>query len=77
MSPEAATNKRTVISHLSSLPTTATCLAPSFSIVRLLTGTNFDPVWSQLMMRASGMDEASNAGLTCIKRFVCREGCQG
>lgn len=44
MSPEAATDKSTVISPLSSLPTTATCLTPFRFIVHSLTGASLVPV---------------------------------
>ena len=47
--------KRTVISLLSSITTTSTCLLLLSAKVYWLAGTNLDPVLSQLMTNSCGM----------------------
>ena len=68
--PETVTDIRTVTSLLSSCPMIATCFVPSLSMVHSLTGTNLEPVWSQLIMRACGMFHVSTSLLT-LRRNAC------
>ena len=70
--PEAVTDIRTVTYLLSSYPMIATCFVPSLSMLHSFTGTNLDPVWSQLIMRPCGMFHVSTSLLTlkeCLLYF--------
>ena len=53
--PAAVAASKTVISLLSSSPTTGICFEPLSAMVQELTGTSFTPVWFQLKSNSSGI----------------------